>query len=286
MKWAYDLTGAEPIIKDIMVYDGTTIAQGEMTQLGTANYTAGTNAGIAFITCGPATAGASTVVDGLGICMETVTTASGTSIAAVSSTLGGAVPYAKHIINPFAVYRAAVETGSTANTGAFAIAAGVSGSTVAAITVTSSFTSTATGNFQGQWVIFTASAGPSYGTIRRIQASGASAGSADLDVLLSVAPTTADKVVLLTQPGGKPNCLSVDGIKIGMNLAGSAANLTAGLRVVQNYIDRSMGLEILTPLVHANGSAAAGRVNTMSKAVPLAVFQDIMIRDHVWGVDL
>ena len=49
MKWAYDLTGAEPIIKDIPVYDAATIAAGELVMLGASAYTAGADAGYAAV---------------------------------------------------------------------------------------------------------------------------------------------------------------------------------------------------------------------------------------------
>ena len=287
MKWAYDLTGAEIIIKDVPVYDSATIAYGEMVQLGTTNFTAGGSGKMSYVTAGPATSGASTVADGLGVSVETKTTDSSPSIDVAMNTTAD-ICTAKVIVNPFAVYRAQIEAGSTANTGALAIASCSAGtaSATSALTITGGFTSTAAGNFQGQWVIFTATAGPNYGTIRRVLVSGTTAGDCDLDVALKTTATTDDKVVLLTQPGSMPNTLTVDGIKIGMNSAGSGEAMTAGCRVVDNIIDRGVGLERLTINAHLPGSTNSAMVNTMSASTPLKVYQDIVIRDHVFGVDL
>jgi len=287
MKWTYDLTGAEIIIKDVPVYDAATIVNGEMVQLGTTNFTAGADGGMMYVTAGAATAGSSTVVNGLGVCLETKTTSSDPSIAVAANTTAD-ICLAKCIVNPFAVYRAQVEAGSTANAGAHVIAACSAGtaSATSAITITGAFTDTAAGQGQGQWMIFTATAGPSYGTIRRILVAGTTAGDCDLDVPLAVAATTADKCVMLTQPGSMPNCLTVDGVKIGMNLDGSADAMTGGCVVVDNLIDRGVGIERLTINQHLPGSVNTAMVNTMSASTPLKVYQEIVIRDHVFGVDL
>ena len=50
MKWAYDLTGAEPIIKDEPIYDAATIAYGELVMLGATAFSAGADAGVSFVT--------------------------------------------------------------------------------------------------------------------------------------------------------------------------------------------------------------------------------------------
>jgi hypothetical protein len=285
MKWAYDLCGAEMIIKDEPIYDATTIVNGELMQLGASSYTAGADAGLAFISAGAGTVTANTVANGIGICLETKTTASSPSIAAVSSTLGGQICYGKTIINPFAVYRAAVEVGSTAVSGALSVAAGVSASTVAAITVTGAFSVTAHGI--GNWLIFTATAGPNYGTIRRVQACGASAGSADIDVAFEVAPSTDDKVILVQLPhsgaGVGPNSLTPDGTKISGGDIDGADSVQVGMAVVDNYIDRGNGIERLTTLVHAKGSAVSGRMNAIAARVPMTIYTDVVVTDHVYN---
>ena len=279
MKWVYDLTGAEMIIKDLPIYDATTLVQGELLMLGTGNFTGGADAGIAYVSCGSASATAVVVANGVGALLETKTTADTPSIAAAHNTAGGSVCYGKVPVNPFAVYRAAVNAGSTASNGALPIASG----STAQIAVTGSFSTTAAGI--GQWVVFTATAGPNYGVIRRVALAGGSAGTANLDVGLITAPTTADKVVLVSQPGGKPNVLTTDGTGIGQTVVN--ASQTTGLIVVDNWLDRGTGgVERLTSLVHANGTAAAGRVNGQAARVPITVYQDVMIKDHVFGVDL
>ena len=49
MKWAYDLSGAEPIISDCEAYDATTIVDGELLMKSAALWSAGTGAGQALI---------------------------------------------------------------------------------------------------------------------------------------------------------------------------------------------------------------------------------------------
>ena len=86
MKWAYDLCGAEPIIKDEIVYDAATIAYGEMVMLATGDFTAGTGSGNGLITAYNSTAAASHAVDAVGISLEAKTTADSPSVATATDT--------------------------------------------------------------------------------------------------------------------------------------------------------------------------------------------------------
>jgi len=114
MKWVYDLTGAEPIIMDQPIFDATTIAQGELLQVGASTlYSAGDDAGVAYVTACPSSVGATQGLNAIGICLETKTTADSPSIAAAHNlTTGAHAAYGKVSVNPFAVYRALVTTSS------------------------------------------------------------------------------------------------------------------------------------------------------------------------------
>ena len=110
MKWVYDLTGAELIIKDMPIYDGTAISAGELVMLGTSAWTAAADAGIALVSAYPSTVMANVAIDAVGICLEGKTTADVPSIATAASVTTGNHCFGKVIINPFAVYRAEVTT--------------------------------------------------------------------------------------------------------------------------------------------------------------------------------
>lgn len=279
MKWAYDLTGAEPIIKDEPIYDATTIVNGELVMKGTGNFTGGADCGIAFVSGGSASNAVVALPDALGICTETKTTADTPSIAAAHNTVGGSVCYGKCIVNPFAVYRAAVSnSASTAVNGSMPVA---SGSTIQ-IAVTGSFSTTASGI--GSWVIFTATAGPNYGVIRKVALAGASAGTANLDATLPAAPTTADRVIIVRERNQFAGSLTPDGLNIGTTIINTAG--CTSVRVVDNYIDRGVGLERLTMNVHAAGSAVDSRPGVIATKQQITAYQDVMLRDHIFGVDL
>jgi len=105
MIWSYDLTGAEPIIKDEPIYDGAAIAKGELLMKGTTDPDSNADQGMAFVTA-YSTTDANSAIDALGICLEDKDTDSDISIDAVYATGSDGPCYGKCIINPFAVYRA------------------------------------------------------------------------------------------------------------------------------------------------------------------------------------
>jgi hypothetical protein len=101
MRWHYDLTGAEPIIRDCPVYDASSLAEGELLMLGTsANNTA--DGGISLVTAGTGTA-STDATNAVGILAEN-TYASTAPSRTVDHTSG--VYLGKVIINPCAVYLA------------------------------------------------------------------------------------------------------------------------------------------------------------------------------------
>jgi hypothetical protein len=280
MKWVYDLTGAEAIIKDMPVYAGTALSAGELMMLGTTGFSAGADAGVALVTAGGATAGSGQGVNAVGIILENATTAGTTgstiSVAAAHNVTTGLVCYGKVIINPFAVYRA--EVGTT--TGQAITAAGSS--------TTQQFVCTAgatTGVFNGAYVYFSASAGPNYGQLRRIVTS-ASAATMVLDAVCLSAITSADKATIFNvAPGQMVNQLgvgiaTVGGVAIGQT--SHAIGATTNLRQVETFIDRGLGNERLTNAVHGGGRVNLGSV----QAKITRIYQDLMMKDHAFGVDL
>lgn len=112
-KYHYDLTGAEPIIRDVPVYDAATLVNGEFIMLDPA-----AASDSQYIT--GYTSDNTEMIDGLGIMNETlsliskadhgdfISTAATTTEAAISSvasTVATGSRYGKAIINPFAVYQ-------------------------------------------------------------------------------------------------------------------------------------------------------------------------------------
>jgi hypothetical protein len=277
MKWTYDLTGAEPIIKDVAVYDATTIQDGELLQLGLAAagfYTAGTGTG--FASACPTTVGATQGINALGIALETKTTADTPSIAALHNLTTGAFCYVKAIINPFAVYRAWVNTSSTGTVANNQITAASSATATDLAQVVLSVLGT-TGYFDSQWVYFSASAGANYGQLRMI-ASSASAATLTLDTAC-LSTFSSDKCSFISQPGTAPNVLGLEAMNVGQCSSDPAT--ATNLMVVENYIDRGLGIELLREKAHAGG-----RVSLNSAQAKVAKFyQDIICTDHIYGTD-
>lgn len=266
MKWSYDLTGAEMIIKDEPIYDATALAAGELVMLGTSAFSAGADAGVALVTGVPSTVMANAAIDAVGVLLESATTAgttgSTTSVAAAHNVTTGVVCTGKVIVNPFAVYRAEVTTAdalsiaSSASTNAFAI------------------TGAPASVFNGSFVYFCASAGPNYGSIRRIVTS-ATGGSMIMDAAVANTITTADKVILISPKNTYPHALSADALTIGQTTVGASG--VTNIRVVENLIDRGQGIEILSQKAHSQtklDSVAAGRVR---------FYQEIVLKDHAFG---
>jgi len=99
MRFHYDFCNAEPIIRDVNVYDATGLVEGELLMLGNTSKDGGADDdGTAFQTAYEG--GATDAVDALGICLETISC----TVAPGSATEAGS--YAKCQINPFAVYLA------------------------------------------------------------------------------------------------------------------------------------------------------------------------------------
>jgi hypothetical protein len=245
MKWSYDLTGSEPIIKDMPVYDATTLVQGELLMLGTSAFTAGADAGYGLVSAYTTTVMSAAAVKAVGINLATKTTnaASNTtppslgipttqntgtipSVATALNITTGVICVTKVIVNPFAVYKAEV---TTADGLSIASSSGTTMFTVTGVPVSS---------FNGSYVYFCASAGPNFGSIRKC-ISSATAGTILMDKAVTNTITTADKVILIAEQNAFPHMVSADAVTIGQTTVGS--NGVTTLRVVDNVFDIGAG---------------------------------------------
>lgn len=269
MKWSYDLCGAEMIIKDVPVHDASEIANGELLHLGLESagfYTAGTGDG--FASACTSTVGATIGINTLGISLEDKDTDDVPSVAASHQLTTGAYCYVKAIVNPSAVYKAQVTTADS-----LAITASATAGSLTQLVITALAT---TGMFDGQWIYFSASAGPNYGQLRKITSS-ASAGTVTLDSAVLNTITAADEVILISEQGRHPNGFSADAVSVGQ--CSTDAETATNFRVVDNYIDRGNGIELLRSAAHAGG-----KVNLDSRTAKVTKFyQDIVSKDHIFG---
>ena len=251
MRWTYDITGAEPIIRDYRVYDAGALVAGQLMQLGTTDPDSGADQGLALVTAYNATA-ANTATNALGILLEAVASP-GNPITAPS--------YAKVIINPGAVYR---------------VEHSLAAADDAAITSTSTTTVTVPSladDSDGYWVYFpTATAGVK-GSLRLLTA-GAS-GSATMDSALTVAGTGADTAVLISpELKTAPNLTSAGTIVSSGAL--TALGGAAKLRILHSYIDRDAGLEILQAGVHEG----IDDLDKVKQGLGPKFYYDIVMIDH------
>ena len=281
MKWVYDLTGAEPIIKDMPLYDAALIDQGELVMLGaTTVFSAGASAGVALITASAAASvGANQAVNAVGISLEKATTAGTTgstvSIAAAHNITTGLVCYGKVIINPLAVYRCDLLTSGSAGT--------PTGTSIPVLAGTATGFTISSGTVEywdGHFVYFSASAGPNYGSFRRI-ASAASAGTLQTDTAPVATPTTDDRAILFDiTPGQVPGPLNSEATAMGS--ASLTSHTGTNLSVVETWVDIGGGIQKATPLLIGGGRCNLGGAQRgLTK-----IYQDIMMKSHVFGNDL
>lgn len=270
MKWSYDLSGAEPIIKDMPVYDGTAIQQGELLMLGTTAFSAGADASIALVSAAPDTVAGNAAVNAVGISLEQATTAgtvgNTSSVASAHNVTTAAHCYVKTIINPLAVYRAETLTSSA--------------SAVAAVPTAGQITITgvAAHSANGYWCYFQGTGGPTRGFLRTIVTS-ATAGTMVLDAATTgVTNTTADTVLLIPQGQGRA-ILNVSGgsstaVDCVYAISQTVTTGATNLRLVDTYIDRGQGLELLKYTTHRQISGCP--VNTK-------FYQEMILADAAFG---
>lgn len=262
MQYSYSIDGSEIIIKDEPIYDAATIVKGELVMKGTTDPDSGADEGISFVTAYSAT-DANSAIDALGICLETKTTADSPSIAAAYSTTTGPC-YGKCIINPGAVYMAEHSLAAADDV---------------AITSTSTTTVTVASlsdDIDGSFVYFPLSASGVKGSLRLLTA--AASGSATMDSALTANGTAADTVCVITPPNRYANNLTADATKISSGNC-QAINGATNIRVIQTYIDKDEGIEILRPAIH-NG---LNNLDLVKGGNGPRFYYDIILKDHIFG---
>ena len=264
MKWAYDLTGAEPIIRDEIVYDATAIADGELLMLAAAaDFTVGTGFPCGLITAYSTTVASAHAVDSVGISLEAKTTANSPSIATVTDTTAEPC-YVKTIINPFAVYRAECVTSEqrviTSWTTTHLVIAG----------------SASVDNYMS-WIYFSASAGPNFGELRMIVDTPA-ADTINVSSNVAVTATTADKVIYVLGKNQISNGLDTTAVGVTCQSSGTPGVASAvGMRIVETWMDSDAGFEVMHQHKHYSGNKKKGG----GKAAKF--YYDIVLKDHAFN---
>jgi hypothetical protein len=265
MKWAYDLCGAEPIIRDTMAYDGALIDQGELVMLATGDYTVGHGSGVGVITAYNSTASKVHGIDVLGISLEKKTTADSPSIATVTDTTAESC-YIKTIINPFAIYRAECVTSElcsiTSWTTTHMVLAGI-----------------AADIDQSYWLYVAHSSGPNFGQLRFITEIGNN-DTINTSANVTATASTADQLIFAAMPTacGMPldqTAVGVTAISSGTTDLGLA---DSNFRCVEAWLDSDEGFEPLRQHKHYNKKALKGGNR------PAKLYNDILCKDHAYGV--
>jgi hypothetical protein len=273
-KFHYDLTGAEPIIRDIPIYDAADIAKGEFVMMDAAS--ASTQPG--FVT-GYVSASAAEMVDGLGIMNETITTTSEAgigdyistaattatkAISSIASTVANGSRYGKAIINPFAIY---LTEYSQAAADDFALSQAMS-------TTTWTMTSIEQDQCASAWVYGShASATSGFeGQLRRITSSGGD-GSCVLHNAMTVAGGTSDTVIMTTPINNRLTNLDTTGTMLKST---AAVHTGVSLTVIENYIGgKYFALQPLRRQLHDNQDLGVYGAK---------LYADILIHDHIYNI--
>ncbi len=238
MKFHYDVTGAEPILRDIRVYDATlALLKGTVMAAGPVATTEN---------CGAMIKADSNVLSNIiGLLNEDVTAANALSVVAT-----GVDFYAKAIINPFAVYLAKYSFHADDDE-------------VTTTTTQKILTQTMITDHERGWAYVT-NAGSSvggFGNLFQIGASGTTAtitAATDYDDNMTATLANTDTFITMPAPytadvaGGGVDLSEATG-QISMQLAGYETTAGAGAAVIlENYITSTT--RPLEPLVSARHS--------------------------------
>lgn len=264
MKWAYDITHAEPIIRDHAIYDDSDLANGELLMLGTTDPDSGKDESQCLVTAYNATA-ASQAVNAVGILNENTYESGGTTPDRVPSTTTGPY-YGKVIINPFAVYE---------------IEHSLAAANDVAITSTSTTTLTVPtlqDDLDGCWAYFPLTAVGVKGSLRLITASAS--GSCTMDSALSTAGNSSDTVAIISMPLKYSLPLTAAAKQVASGNAQDQFNSATNLRILETFIDRDAGKEPMRPQTHY---ALDGLDNVKGGNGP-KFYYHVMLKDHLFGV--
>lgn len=258
LNWHYDVTGAEPIIRDTRVYNSGALSMGQAMCSGPVATVE--NGGCAIV------ADDDVLSNIIGVLNEDLTAAQALSVVAT-----GVDKYAKLIINPFAVW-----LGKYQQAAATDIINTVATSTGKALTITQ-----VTNHHRG-WAYVTNIGGTTGGfgnlfQIGAITGTTVVTAATDYDDHLS-AVTTSDTVIILHPPynadvaGGSVNLVS--SATLGSELMGMGQGAGAGAAIViENYIkSNSRPLEMLRAERHSGYNY---------KAEAPDFYGDLMFSEHL-----
>jgi hypothetical protein len=257
MKWHYDVTGAEPIIRDIPVYNSGAITRG--TAMCSGPVATEVNNGRSII------ASPAVLSNIIGVIQEDVTAANALAVLAT-----GFETYAKHIINPFAVWLAEYATGASDD-----IAITTASATGKSVTAPD----TGDANQTGSWVYITG-VGSSIGGKGNLFCVGGATGTTVLTAVTDYddylkANIVSDTFITLhprygaTVVGGS---VSLDSTSIKVQGLLASGNTGAAL-ILENYIESAV--RSLQPLVISTHSG----INFASENPRF--YGDLMFSEHL-----
>jgi len=252
MRFHYDLSGAEPIVRDVPVYDAADMANGELVMLGASDPDSAADMGVAFVTA-YASASATEAVDALGIINEDFATA-----ATIDNTPVQGSKYLKAIINPFAVYLA--EYSQHADDDVAVTTGGVS----TTVTVTN-----LEDDIDAGWLYFCLASGGAQGALRLITA--AATGSCTIDSALTT--TTSDAFVKILPVNHRLTSLNASAKAL---LSKAAAGSGTMIHILENYIEAN-GIPFKALRYADKGKNGLTGVR---------VYADIKLIDHVYNPSL
>lgn len=263
MRWHYDLTGAEPIIRDLPVYDGTSLANGELMMLGTtANNSA--DGGISLITAANGTV-ATQATNAVGILTESTYEVGGTAPTRTNVNTSG-VYLGKVIINPMAVYLCEVSNAAAQDVA------------VESSSTTTTIKETVTANScDGYWILFVNCATAAIeGSLRQILTTDSTTGVTI--AALDATPTTSDNYII-GHPVHALGQLLISGDGTSMTSTGTllvaASEGSLLLRVLQSYV--SSPSVSLTPLM---SYISPGQINVGDGG---KLFNDLVMLDSAYN---
>lgn len=275
MKWHYDLNGAEPIIRDMPVFDGegaagvgsVTINAGALMAVGAAAHVAyaganGAGGGFQLEIAYDATEN-SMATNCVGICLETPYS-SGTSSShyGTAGSTAGSGYFAKCIINPGAVYMAEHDLGASYDI---------------AVTRVSSTTveSTAAGMY-GHYVYFPTATTGVTGSLRYLYTVNGTSGA--MAKTLTTTATGSDSLVFIYPKFSRAPELLATGDKMTQGTAASTGS-TTNLIIAETYIDRDNGIEVLEPYTHGT----LDNLDDVKGGNGPKFYYDLVMKSHAFG---
>jgi len=237
MRWHYDINGAEPIIRDIRVYNSGALLKGTVMCAGPVS--TGNNDGCMIV------ADSNVLSNIIGVLQEDLSAANCLGVIAT-----GVDFYGKCIINPGAIWLGKYsEHADDDNENTVASATGVL------------LTATMVTNHYRSWAYIT-DTGSSTGGFGNLFQVGAISGTASITAATSfaanmAASTTSDTFIVMPAPYGADTAgygfdLSEATGQISMQLQGYSGTGTGAMMLIENYITSS--LRPLEPLVTAQHS--------------------------------